>query len=135
MSNYPSVVYVEDDEMSRMVIDILLREQMKLIHVAIFEDSQNFIQHLELQPFIPDVVLLDIHLKPIDGFEMLKLLRKHPVYANKPIVALTASVMNEEVELLKHAGFDGVFSKPINEVTFPGMLARVLKGEQIWSVL
>mgnify|MGYP001170117309 CR=1 FL=1 len=135
MSDYPSVVYVEDDELSRMVIDILLREQMGLSNVVIFEDSQDFIKRLEGMPFVPDVILLDVHLKPLNGFEMLALLRKHPVYAGKPIVALTASVMNEEVELLKHAGFDGVFAKPLNELTFPGMLGRVLNGEQIWSVL
>lgn len=134
MNEYPRIVYVEDDELSRMVVDILLHEQMQLSNVVIFEDSRDFIARLEALTFIPDVILLDIHLKPLNGFQMLTLLRDHPVYSHKPIVALTASVMNEEVELLKHAGFDGVFAKPLNEITFPSVLERILSGEQIWNI-
>ncbi|MFN8531527.1 MAG: response regulator [Anaerolineae bacterium] len=135
MSDSPSVVYVEDDELSRMVIDILLHEQMGFSNVVIWEDSHDFIKRLEALSFVPDVILLDIHLKPLDGFQMLALLRTHPTYSGKPIVALTASVMNEEVELLKHAGFNGVFAKPLNERSFPKVLARILEGEQVWNVL
>jgi CheY-like chemotaxis protein len=135
MSDYPNVVYVEDDELSRMVISILLHEQMGLSNVVILEDSYDFIKRLESLPFVPDVILLDIHLKPINGFQMLTLLREHPVYSHKPIVALTASVMNDEIDRLKHAGFDGVFAKPLNELTFPSVLQRILDGEHIWSVL
>ncbi|MFN8527145.1 MAG: response regulator [Anaerolineae bacterium] len=135
MKDYPGVVYVEDDELSRMIVDILLREQLGLSRVVIFEDSENFMKRLESLPFIPDVILLDIHVKPINGFQMLSLLRAHPVYSCRLIVALTASVMNEEVELLKHAGFDGVFAKPLNELNFPAVLDRILVGDQIWNVL
>ncbi|MFN8528136.1 MAG: response regulator [Anaerolineae bacterium] len=134
MNDYPGVVYVEDDEMSRMVVDILLHEQMQLSNVVIFEDSQDFIARLDALSFIPDVILLDIHVKPLNGFQMISLLQRHPVYSDKPIVALTASVMNEEVALLKDAGLDGVFAKPLNEMTFPSMLERILAGEQIWNI-
>jgi len=41
--------------------------------------------------------------------------------------------MNEEVELLRTAGFDGVIGKPINHATFPDLLMRILKGEKIWN--
>ncbi len=134
MNDYPGVVYVEDDEMSRMVVDILLHEQMQLSNVMIIENSQDFIERLESLSFVPDVILLDIHVKPLNGFQMLKLLRNHSVYSCKPIVALTASVMNEEVEQLKQAGFDGVLAKPLNEMTFPSVVERILAGEQIWNI-
>lgn len=135
MSDYPRVLYVEDDPMSRLVIDILLREQVGLHHLAIFEDSQDFIARVETLPFIPDIVLLDIHVKPIDGFEMLELLRNHTTYQSKPIVALTASVMNEDIARLKGAGFNGVLAKPIDSGTFPDTLNRLLKGESIWKIV
>ncbi|MCU0481094.1 MAG: response regulator [Anaerolineae bacterium] len=135
MSHYPKVFYVEDDEMSRIVIEILLKESLGLSDVIVFPDSQDFENKIDEFPFIPDIIFLDIHVKPYDGFQMLDILRQHPVFANKPIVALTASVMNEEVDLLKTSGFDGVLAKPINEATFPDQLNRILQGEKIWSIL
>ncbi len=134
MSQYPKVFYVEDDPMSRMVLEILLREQMGLLHVVIFADSNNFEDRIDEFPFVPDIIFLDIHLKPLNGFQMLEILREHPVFKSKPIVALTASVMNEEVKQLQESGFDGVLAKPIKEDTFPDILKRLLDGEQIWSV-
>lgn len=134
MSDYPRILYVEDDPLSRMVIDILLREALGLSHVMIFEDSENFETRIKEFPFVPDIILLDIHVKPINGFQMLSILRHHPVYQNKPIVALTASVMNEEVDKLRESGFDGVLAKPISEVTFPNLLSRLLNGEHIWNI-
>lgn len=134
MSDYPKILYVEDDSLSRMVVDILLREQMGLQHVVIFEDSRNFRERIDEFPFLPDIILLDIHMKPINGFQMLDILRQHPRYQNLSIVALTASVMNEEIDQLRSAGFDGVLAKPLDQAAFPGMLYRLLNGEKIWSI-
>lgn len=134
MSDYPKILYVEDDSLSRMVVDILLREQMGLQHVIILEDSRNFEDRMDEFPFLPDIILLDIHMKPINGFQMLDILRQHPLYQNLSIVALTASVMNEEIDQLRSAGFDGVLAKPLDQVAFPGMLYRLLNGEKIWSI-
>lgn len=134
MNEYPKVFYVEDDALSRMVLEILLREGMGLQNVVIFSDSKDFEERIDEFPFVPDIVLLDIHMKPLNGFEMLEILRQHPVYQSKPIVALTASVMNEEVDRLRRAGFNGVLAKPINEDQFPKILQQLLDGEYIWSI-
>jgi CheY-like chemotaxis protein len=83
----------------------------------------------------PDVVFLDIHVDPLDGFGMLKLLKRSPSLKNVPVIAMTASVMNEEVAQLQTAGFDGCIAKPIDKNEFPSLLERILKGEKIWSIL
>jgi CheY-like chemotaxis protein len=134
MNSFPKVLYVEDDALSRMVVEILLREKLYLSHVVIFPDSRDFRVNLDHLPFEPDIILLDIHIKPLDGFQMLHILRGHPVFAQKRIAALTASVMNEEVVRLRDAGFDGVLSKPLDENMFPAQLTRLLNGEKIWSI-
>lgn len=129
----PSIVYVEDDAQSREVMQILLSEVMGLSEVVFFADSTNFIQRIEATS--PDVILLDIHVRPHDGFEMLAMLRQHPRFQDKYIVALTASVMNEEIQQLKNAGFDGVIAKPIDMETFPSLLEQILHGKKIWTVI
>jgi CheY-like chemotaxis protein len=64
---------------------------------------------------------------------MLDLIRKNARYDAVAVVALTASVMYEEVRRLRDAGFDGVIAKPINFDTFPAALGRILSGGQVWN--
>lgn len=134
MNAYPSVLYVEDDPMSRAVMNIILVDQMKLTRIALFEDSTRFAERLAQLEFVPDIVFLDIHMKPMNGFQMLEILRSKPEYENKPIVALTASVMNEEVEQLKAARFNGVIAKPILLDSFPTTMQQFLEGQSIWQI-
>ncbi len=135
MNENTAILYVEDDERSRNIMRLLLENMMGLTHVNIFEDSNNFVERVDaLQPQ-PDVVLLDIHVPPHDGFEMLKLLRARPAFSTISIIALTASVMSEEIQQLKSAGFDGVIAKPIDMETFPDLLDRVMNGEHVWHII
>jgi CheY-like chemotaxis protein len=131
----PSVLYVEDDKESREIMQLLLEIQMELSHVTILEDSSDFLYRLEqLQPR-PNVILLDIHMRPYTGFELLDMLRDRAEWRNVPVIALTASVMNEEVQKLREAGFNGAVAKPIDLDTFPDILDRVLEGDEVWNTV
>ncbi len=130
----PTILYVEDDALSRMVMNALLTRGMHYNNVTIFEDSADFVEKLETLPAKPDIIFLDIHMTPLDGFAMLRLIRDNAAFQTAKVVALTASVMNEEVKMLKDAGFDGVISKPLDSDAFPKALQRILSGEQVWQV-
>ena len=130
-----SILYVEDDMMSRKVMEMLLKGKMQLQNVTIFEDSSDFMNKAVAIVPQPDVIFLDIHMDPLDGFEMLELLRASETFGNTPIVAMTASVMNEEVAKLQTSGFDGCIAKPIDKNSFPQLLQRILQGEKVWSIL
>jgi len=130
----PAILYVEDDPLSRIVMGDLLKRGMHYENVTIFEDSANFMEKLETLPTKPDVIFLDIHMTPLDGFAMLRLIRGNKTFQDTRVIALTASVMNEEVKMLKDAGFDGVISKPLDADLFPKTLQRILNGEQVWQV-
>jgi two-component system, cell cycle response regulator DivK len=133
MREEPVFLYVEDDLASRMIVELLL-PMLGYTKVTIFEDSADFIARLEALSEMPDVFLLDIQVKPIDGFEMLQLLRQHAEYQDAVVIALTASVMNEEIKLLRRAGFDSVIAKPIDQRRFPELLAQILNGDEVWTV-
>lgn len=135
MSEHPAVLYVEDDPMSRAVMEIILSSQLGLSNIAIFEDSSDFVNRIETLPFQPDIVFLDIQMEPIDGFKMLTILRAHPRYASLPIVALTASVMNEEIAQLKEVSFNGVVPKPIDIDSFPEVFERLIAGHEVWRIV
>ena len=134
MLHNPSFLYVEDEALSRIVMEMLMVRGLGFKNLTIFEDSEQFMERVEALPQKPDVFFLDIHIKPHSGFEMLTMLRQHPDYWNARVIALTASVMNEEVQMLKEAGFDGAIAKPIDQLVFPDLLNQVLEGEEVWNI-
>jgi CheY-like chemotaxis protein len=129
-----NTLYVEDDPKSRNVAEMIQRMNPELMNLVLFEDSQNFAQRLQQLEPLPNLILLDIHVTPLNGFEMLEIVRNLPDFHTMPVVAMTASVMNEEVNTLRTAGFDGVFSKPVDMDEFPAAIERIMQGEKLWIV-
>lgn len=127
------VLYVEDDKPSQLVMQLLL-QSLGIQHINTFSDSQEFETRLAALDPQPDIFLFDIHLLPLDGFELLKIIRSNSAYDQVPVVALTASVMNEEVEKLRNAGFNGAIGKPISMTQFPDQINKLLAGESIWHI-
>lgn len=127
-------LYVEDDSLSREIMQVAIEEVMGAPHLTVFESSHNFTERLRGLNPTSDLILLDIRMEPINGFEMLRLLRAEPNFRDKTVIALTASVMNEEIQKLQEIGFDGAIGKPINVTEFPGLIARILRGESVWQI-
>ncbi|MBN1428106.1 MAG: response regulator [Anaerolineae bacterium] len=130
----PAILYVDDEPLSRQVMQMLLELQLRYKNYTILEDSSEFITRLQGISPQPNIIFLDIHMKPHNGFEVLSMLRKHEGYQDVKVVACTASVMNEEIHLLQRADFDGCIGKPIDTEYFPEFVSRVLKGEQVWHI-
>lgn len=130
----PSFLYVEDDDLSRQVMLLQLQTVLGYQDVTIFEDSANFMERVRQLPSVPDVIFLDIQMRPLDGYEMLRLLRQDAAYRDTTVIALTANVMATDVEQLQAAGFSGLIGKPIPKRMFPDLLKRILDGESIWYV-
>ena len=68
----------------------------------------------------PALVLMDIQLPDMDGWEALTRLRADPRTADIPVVAVTAFAMEGDRERFLSAGFDGYITKPIDVRSFPG---------------
>lgn len=66
----------------------------------------------------PDLILLDLQLPGLDGYEVLRTLRARPQFTRVKIVAVTAVAMVGDRERTLAAGFDHYMSKPINPRTF-----------------
>lgn len=128
------ILYVEDEPRSRRVMQMMTSD-MDDIELIVFEDSTDFAARAAAISPVPSLVFLDIHMTPLTGFEMLRILRGMPAYDAVPVVAMTASVMNEEIEELRRAGFNGCIAKPIDMDTFPDSIRRILQGEALWRIL
>jgi CheY-like chemotaxis protein len=128
-----SFLYVEDDPLSRQVMEMMMKSVLGVQHLALFHDSSDFIERLEALPYVPDVILLDIHMSPVNGFVLLQMLRKDKRFASSKVIAITASVMSDEINRLQSSGFDGAIGKPLSLQTFPDLIERILRGEAIWN--
>ena len=129
-----SYLYVEDDALSREVMETLLVQVVGVKSLALFEDSTDFLARLRALDPQPDLILLDIFVGPHDGHEMLSMLRGDPQYREIRVIAVTASVMSDEVLRPRAAGFDGALAKPLDMVTFPDLIRRLEAGEAVWQI-
>ena len=71
-----------------------------------------------------DLVLQDLILPDMNGFDLVQQLRALPAYADMPILAFTGSLSSEDEARLSAAGFDGIVSKPIE----PDRLGHLVRG-------
>jgi CheY-like chemotaxis protein len=131
----PVLVYVEDDEASIVVMKAIVERVMKLQTLHVLQNRADFMQQVKHLGVMPDIFLFDIQMKPYDGFELLSMLRDDPEFNKSKVVALTASVMSEEVARLKRRGFDGAIAKPLNIDAFPDLIAKIMDGESVWYIV
>ena len=134
-SQQPVLVYVEDDANSILVMKMVVERVMGLPALHVLQSRADFVQQVKGLGIVPDVFLLDIQMKPYDGVELLSMLRGNPQFKCSKVVALTASVTNEEVSLLKSGGFDGAIAKPLNIEAFPDLIAKIMDGESVWYIV
>jgi two-component system, cell cycle response regulator DivK len=119
------ILIVEDDERSRRLLsDVLVFHGYTVLQAATGNEALSLAQEHN-----PALVLLDIQLPDISGFEVLTRLRALSQFAKTPAAAVTASVMDYDRKRIREAGFDAYIAKPIN---IDGLIAEVralLAGE------
>ena len=128
------ILYVEDDNFSRKVMDVLCLDVLGIQKFTTFEDSENFLERALALPEKPNLIFLDIQMRPVDGYEMLKQLRSCSDHKETTVIALTANVMAHDVDQLKNVGFDGLIGKPIMEEVFAEQIETIANGDPVWYI-
>lgn len=104
------ILIVEDDPNSRKLVRDVL--QVKGYQTIESENAEEGIRLAKERQ--PALILMDIQLPGISGIEALKILRADPQSQSIPVIAVTASVMNQQQSLITDAGFDGFEGKPVS---------------------
>ena len=76
----------------------------------------------------PDLILMDISLPGLDGFEATRILKTDPATRHIPIIALTAHALDEDRERARDVGCDGFLAKPIEPRRVVREVERFLRG-------
>ena len=105
-----TILIVEDnDKNMKLVRDVLQVKGYATLEAGTAEDGLRLAALRN-----PDLILMDIHLPGMSGIDALKVLRAQTSTARIPIVAVTASVMQQDRAQIIDAGFDAYVSKPIS---------------------
>jgi two-component system cell cycle response regulator DivK len=118
------ILVVEDNLDSReLVVKILKNRGYQIIEA---EDGEDALEKAISER--PHLILMDISIPKIDGYEVTKRLKSLEDFKNVPIVALTAHAMKGDREKFISIGFEGYISKPINIHEFPEQVRAYLRG-------
>ncbi len=127
MSQGPTkILYVEDNPVNRLLVQRVLSSVGYIVLEA--EDGLSGIQIAEQEK--PQLILMDIMLPGLDGYQVTTRLKGIPELAHTPIVALTAKAMDGDREQALTAGCDGYIRKPIDVDRLPEQVAEFLSGKR-----
>jgi two-component system cell cycle response regulator DivK len=119
-----TILIVEDNEKNmKLARDVLRAKGYATLEATTGEDGVRLARER-----LPDLVLMDIQLPGISGIEALRQLRADPATAAIPVLAVTASVMEQDRRQITQAGFEAYVGKPINLKEFLEAVRRALAG-------
>ncbi|MBD2188461.1 PAS domain S-box protein [Pseudanabaena mucicola] len=124
-----TILVVDDRWMNRVVIKHLLEPLGFVVIEA--ENGQQGIMMAGNHPI--DAIIADLVMPMMDGFEMTRQLRQMPEFANLPIFALSASILETEKVKSLEAGCNEFLAKPINSVILLDKLQEYLQISWIWK--
>ena len=120
------ILIVEDNDKNlKLVRDVLQVKGYETLDAGTAEDGLTI-----ARARLPDLILMDIQLPGMNGIDALKALRADPATAAIPVIAITASVMQQDQQEIVRAGFNGFIEKPINLRIFLDTVQKATQKEK-----
>ena len=119
------ILYVEDNPANLRLVELLLKSRGDCEFIGVNTPAAA----LELVTAnLPDLILLDINLPGMNGFDVLKKLRDNADTKGIPVVAVSANAMSQDIDKALKAGFDDYISKPIDVARFQELVSQYLQA-------
>jgi CheY-like chemotaxis protein len=123
MTKRARVVLIEDSPLNlELATDILEAAGFEVLQASTAEQGITL-----ARSSAPDVILMDIRLPGMDGYEAVRAMKADAATRAIPTIALTAQAMKGDDERARAAGFDGYLSKPIDTRTFAKSVAGFMQ--------
>ncbi len=120
------ILHIEDNRENRMLVRAILEAEGYTIIDA--EDGLAGIEAAIREE--PALILLDVNLPAVDGYEVVAIIKSFPAFATTPVIAVTAYAMEGDRQRTLVAGCDGYIQKPIDVDAFPRQVADFLHGKR-----
>jgi two-component system, cell cycle response regulator DivK len=119
-----------DDELDNLEV---VAESLEFYGMIVETALNGQIGLEKMDSFQPTLVLLDLSMPVMDGWQTLRRLKSNPQTQNTPIIALSAHAIVGDEERALSAGFDGYMTKPVNVPTLIQDLRTALQKQEIES--
>ncbi|SEQ29749.1 response regulator [Nitrosomonas ureae] len=135
MSAYPPILLVEDNPLD---VDLTLRafQRRKLANPILVardgEEALAWIPRWESGETLPTVILLDLNMPRVDGLTVLRILKSHPLLRRIPVVVLTTSKEDRDVQVAYDLGVNSYIVKPVGFDNFMDVAQQI---ELYWCVI
>ncbi|WP_198402638.1 PAS domain-containing protein [Marinobacter salinus] len=121
--NKRTILYIEDNPANLKLVERIIKRQPRFALVSAISASDG----LRLaKNYSPDLILVDINLPDMDGYALLDQLKSVEKLSERPMLALTANAMRNDMQMGRSAGFDDYLTKPINIDELMNTLERYL---------
>jgi DNA-binding response OmpR family regulator len=120
----PRVIIVDDDRDTREMLTLAL--ELEGFEVGQAANGLRLISAMHVDR--PDVILLDVMMSWIDGFELCRAIKRNPTFADIPVIFISARKSPEDERTGLEAGAVAYFSKPIDMRGLTGRIREILSG-------
>ena len=130
-----TILLVEDNPVDVDLTLRALKKQKSNTIIVVARDGEQALEQMELWDQgapVPMVILLDLKLPKVDGHQVLKTLKSHPVYKTIPIVVLTSSGDDRDISKAYEFGANSYIVKPVSFDKFIEVAAQI---ELYWTGL
>jgi two-component system cell cycle response regulator DivK len=118
-----TVLYIEDNPLNRRLVNKMLKDHYTILQAP---DGQSGIE--SAHEYKPDVILLDINLPDMHGYDVVTHLKEQAELKNIPVIALTANAMDGDRLNCLEAGCDGYLAKPVMRIELLNTIRRFLRN-------
>jgi CheY-like chemotaxis protein/HPt (histidine-containing phosphotransfer) domain-containing protein len=118
------ILVVEDNDTNQLVVKTILENSGMMVDIV--ENGRQAVAAVKNQTY--DVVLMDVQMPEMDGYEATKIIRSDPTLTKLPIVAMTANAMLEDKEKCFQVGMNAYISKPISQNKLLQVIRQIVEG-------
>ena len=123
------IAIIDDHFQLRRMISAFLEKEPFYYQVFQYENGLDFVNRFPKQNYSPAIVLMDIRMSPMDGFETTEWLHDH--YPDIPILAFTEVFARDSILRISRLGASGCIDKNFKDVTFlKAAIEKVINGER-----
>jgi len=131
------ILLAEDNQQDVELFEMALNECGHVRSLRVVRDGEELIQYMKAEPPFdgpgrvqPNVIFMDLKMPKLDGFDVLKWLKRHPEWGVIPTMVLSGSALQADVRKAYQLGANAFFNKP----TRFGELAKILEVTfEFWS--
>ncbi|MBD2753104.1 response regulator [Spirosoma validum] len=114
MKTFFNVLIVDDDEDDQFLIKSAFLKNSSQFNLRFATDGTDVLEKIENTQFLPDLILLDLNMPVMNGFDVLKHLKSSTLYRHVPVIILTTSANESDINQSYELGANTFITKPIN---------------------